>query len=417
MTSLNSTNRLGGARAQLAVKAPVQAATTGQITLSGEQTVDGVALVAGNRCFVKDQSDTTQLGIFDVKVGAWTRSADFDGSDDVTKGTRIFVAPGGTVNGNTEWVVATSGTIVPGTTALSFNRFTAAAGADAGVMWTYDSSTSMADPGTGKLRLNSATLSAVTAMAISDLTALSGNPDLSSWVLSWDDSSSEIRGQIILRRSGASENLAIYNITSASTDNSGWTQLVLAHVASHGALSGDTLLFFAPANRSVSGTFSRYYPANQWRPRLTAGCAALAGVELGTQLIYQETLDFDQTTDEGAEISIVMPGEWDSGTITLTPYWTASSGTGDVVWAFQARAYSDNNGYNGALSSAVTSIDTKGTSGALFIAPTTSAITISNVSGTTQMIVIRITRDADNAADTLNADAKLVGVRLNYTAA
>jgi hypothetical protein len=150
---------------------------------------------------------------------------------------------------------------------------------------------------------------------------------------------------------------------------------------------------------------------------LTAGCAALTASELGTQLVYQETLDFDQSTDEGAEIAIVMPAEWNGGTITLTPYWTASSGTGDVVWSFQTRAYSDANGYNGAFSTAVTSTDTRGTLNALHIAPTTSAITITGVSGVDQLIVIRITRDADNASDTLTGDAKLIGVRLNYTAA
>jgi hypothetical protein len=40
----------------LDVKDLVRAATTGNITLSGEQTVDGVAVVAGDRVLVKSQS-------------------------------------------------------------------------------------------------------------------------------------------------------------------------------------------------------------------------------------------------------------------------------------------------------------------------------------------------------------------------
>jgi len=53
-------------------KAPVTAATTTNITLSGTQTVDGVALVAGNTVLVKNQSTSSQNGIYTVNTGAWT---------------------------------------------------------------------------------------------------------------------------------------------------------------------------------------------------------------------------------------------------------------------------------------------------------------------------------------------------------
>jgi hypothetical protein len=42
----------------LAIKAPARVATTGSnITLSGLQTIDGIALAAGDRVLVKDQTD------------------------------------------------------------------------------------------------------------------------------------------------------------------------------------------------------------------------------------------------------------------------------------------------------------------------------------------------------------------------
>jgi hypothetical protein len=48
----------------LAIKAPVRAATTGGgITLSGLQTIDGVALGVGDRVLVKDQTDATTNGL------------------------------------------------------------------------------------------------------------------------------------------------------------------------------------------------------------------------------------------------------------------------------------------------------------------------------------------------------------------
>jgi hypothetical protein len=58
--------------AGLSWKAPVTAATTVNITLSGTQTVDTVVLVVGNTVLVKNQSNSAQNGIYTVNTGAWT---------------------------------------------------------------------------------------------------------------------------------------------------------------------------------------------------------------------------------------------------------------------------------------------------------------------------------------------------------
>lgn len=62
------------------VKKSVRAATTANITLSAAQTVDGIALVAGDRVLVKDQTSSPTNGIYIVQGGAWTRAADADTS-------------------------------------------------------------------------------------------------------------------------------------------------------------------------------------------------------------------------------------------------------------------------------------------------------------------------------------------------
>lgn len=59
------------------VKAPCRAVTTANITLSGTQTIDGVALVEGDRVLVKNQTTGYNNGIYDVSSGAWTRSSDY----------------------------------------------------------------------------------------------------------------------------------------------------------------------------------------------------------------------------------------------------------------------------------------------------------------------------------------------------
>jgi hypothetical protein len=72
-------------------KAPVAVATTANITLIGEQTVNTVALLEGDRCLVKDQTDPIENGVYTVEQSAWQRSGDFDGSRDVVLGTMITV--------------------------------------------------------------------------------------------------------------------------------------------------------------------------------------------------------------------------------------------------------------------------------------------------------------------------------------
>lgn len=96
----------------------MRAATTANITLSGVQTIDGVAVGAGDRVLVKDQSTGSGNGIYTAASGAWTRAADFDASSEVL-GASCFVSEGTTL-GNTVWVLTTDGAITLGSTALTF---------------------------------------------------------------------------------------------------------------------------------------------------------------------------------------------------------------------------------------------------------------------------------------------------------
>ncbi len=114
-----TTDRLAGVTAGLASKAPVRVATTANITLSGAQTIDAVAVVADDRVLVKNQTDGIENGVYDVKTGAWVRSLDFDGSRDVVSGTFVVVTSG-SVGARTAWQISTSNPITIGTTSIAF---------------------------------------------------------------------------------------------------------------------------------------------------------------------------------------------------------------------------------------------------------------------------------------------------------
>jgi hypothetical protein len=122
------------ARTGLDVKASVVAATTANITLSGTQTIDGIALAVGDRVLVKNQSTGSENGIYVVASGAWSRAEDADNSPtggEVTSGMFTFVESG-TVNSNTGFVLTTLNPITLGTTALTFTIFTTAGAITAG---------------------------------------------------------------------------------------------------------------------------------------------------------------------------------------------------------------------------------------------------------------------------------------------
>jgi hypothetical protein len=123
----------------LDVKASVRAATTANITLSGTQTVDGVALSINDRVLVKDQSTQADNGIYLVASSSWTRTADADAWTELP-GAFVFVESG-TVNDNSGWVctVAPGGTL--GSTAITFEQFSGAGQVIAGTGMTKTGNT------------------------------------------------------------------------------------------------------------------------------------------------------------------------------------------------------------------------------------------------------------------------------------
>jgi len=124
----------------LDVKDSVKVATTGNITLSGTQTVDGVALSAGDRVLVKNQTNASENGVYAVASGAWSRAVDADSDDNVNPGLFVFVEEGST-NADSGYVLVTNGPITLGTTGLSFTQFNGAGQVTAGAGLTKNGNT------------------------------------------------------------------------------------------------------------------------------------------------------------------------------------------------------------------------------------------------------------------------------------
>ena len=147
-------DRINGLTANTAVKAPCRVATTANITLSAEQTIDGIAVVDGDRVLVKDQTAASENGIYEASTSTWQRAKDFNGPRDARQGTYVLVNLG-SVNADGQFKVGTVDTFTIGTTNLTFTPVaiqgaTGATGAT-GAMGTSDTAVSGNDTGAGVL--------------------------------------------------------------------------------------------------------------------------------------------------------------------------------------------------------------------------------------------------------------------------
>lgn len=110
-------------------KNAVRAVSTTNITLSGLQTIDGVALSANNRVLVAGQTAASANGIYAAASGAWTRTTDADSSGEIQDGTLVPVA-GGTANADTLWLCTAIGADpwIPDTNTSTWAKFSPAGG-------------------------------------------------------------------------------------------------------------------------------------------------------------------------------------------------------------------------------------------------------------------------------------------------
>jgi hypothetical protein len=111
-----------GENATISVKVPVRVATTANITLAGEQTIDGVAVVADDRVLVKDQTDQTENGIYLAATGDWSRTTDCADAGDLVTGTEVRVNSGSTNQGR--WYCSSADPIAIGTDNITWAQVT-----------------------------------------------------------------------------------------------------------------------------------------------------------------------------------------------------------------------------------------------------------------------------------------------------
>jgi hypothetical protein len=99
----------------------VKLVASSPITLSGLQTIDAVAVLAGDTVLVTAQTDAKTNGVYLASAGAWTRDASADEGIDLPPGTTWFIKAGSDHTGSL-WRLQNSDVPVINNDALSIQR-------------------------------------------------------------------------------------------------------------------------------------------------------------------------------------------------------------------------------------------------------------------------------------------------------
>ena len=158
-----------------------------------------------------------------------------------------------------------------------------------------------------------------------------------------------------------------------------------------------------------------WVPSGTMTARTTNGAAA-GSTETTTNKVMLKTLDFaDGSNKLYAQFNVLMPSEWDGGTITARFVWTsASTSTNSVVWGLQGASVGDNEAADAIFGTAKT-VSQANSSSAYNVRVTseTSPITINNANPG-EWVVFQVFRDPTDAADTLAATASLLGLSVYW---
>lgn len=314
----------------------------------------------------------------------------------------------------------------------------------------FDAVTTDADPGPGKFRLNNASPASATQAFIDNLN--SGGADVSARLVTFDDfGNSGNRGVLeIFDPAFPTTVFQTYVVTGTVIDGTGYRKVSLTFI--HGAGSfvlnqEYTMVFWArgstgPLSAVVddtnptlggdlntngfdiilqggevplsTGRHTVWVPASSMWSRITGGPSGPTKNEIpGQQIMNFVTFDFDQTTEEMTQFNIAMPTSWDrfSG-FTFVPLWYASAGTGGVVFGLSCRSFSSGDTFNVSFGSEVTSARTMDAINRLQKGAESAIVTPDVPTRDTDLIQFAVRRLPNDAGDTLNADARLIGIML-----
>lgn len=104
-------------------------------------------------------------------------------------------------------------------------------GLDAGIRYTFSGTTTDANPGAGKFRMNNSTFASVTYLYVS--TTEAGGAGVSSWLDTLDDSTEAVKGKLMIRQGSSA--FGVFKITGNIVSATGYKKIPVEPIAYGGA--------------------------------------------------------------------------------------------------------------------------------------------------------------------------------------
>lgn len=160
-----------------------------------------------------------------------------------------------------------------------------------------------------------------------------------------------------------------------------------------------------------AGKDGLFIPATSMTPAAGTAGAVASVRELGADSPVLHSLQFSPDTVQGAEFAVWLPRTYDLGSLTIDAIWTAA-GSGGVRWATAAlmRGSGDALDMEYPSETATTATASAANHGGM----AQMVVTPAGSPGKEKLLFIRIRRLATDGADTLDAAAELLGVRIRF---
>ena len=125
--------------------------------------------------------------------------------------------------------------------------------------FTYSTTTTDSDPGSGIVRFNNTTIGSATIMYVDDLDA--AGTDVSAWVQSFDDVSGNDtnRGRIRVSKSNTLDTWHVFKVSAAVADASGYTKVTLTYIDGAGTLANEDKIFISFVASGEDGSIPGYF--------------------------------------------------------------------------------------------------------------------------------------------------------------
>lgn len=191
-----------------------------------------------------------------------------------------------------------------------------------GLFYRFSDSVTDADPGSGYLRLNNATIGSATAAYFDNLDA--NGATVSAELDTWDDSTSLTKGTLWLRAIADPSAFHSFKVTGSVVDGTGYRKLTLVYVGGSSTFSADDELmaFFVPTGDRGEGFVTNAEVADP------SELTALEGESEG-YLVFVTDLqtDFGAYSGRSGVVRLITGPDWE-----LAALYTGTQGIQGVGW-------------------------------------------------------------------------------------